>query len=221
VQPSSRRLLPPPKSFSIRPRLRGSGEREREDARTSLASHHYQRMLAPYELLKLAIVDAGGLPVELHDVRRPDGKEIRLRRIAGGESVIVVPITDAGEIVLVRQWRQALGRFTIEAPAGAVEPGEDAAKAAARELSEEAGYTTAALEQVGVMQTAPGLMDTTMHVFVAFGCILIAGAEVDEPCEPVLMPLENVLSGLGTQITVTETIAAILLAAPRIQTATS
>lgn len=61
-------------------------------------------------------------------------------RLISGEGVVALPITDAGEVVLVQQYRPALGATTVEFPAGGREPHETECQAAARETWEETGY---------------------------------------------------------------------------------
>ena len=60
----------------------------------------------------------------------PDGREIDYGVLEGGRFAAVVALTREGCVVLVRQWRQPLGDFTLELPSGVVDAGEDAAEAA-------------------------------------------------------------------------------------------
>src|SRR5215469_6163318 len=61
-------------------------------------------------------------------------------RLAGPDGAICLPLTQSGEIVLVRQYRPAIGQMTIEIPAGSIDPGETPESAALREVMEETGY---------------------------------------------------------------------------------
>lgn len=61
-------------------------------------------------------------------------------RLVSGEGVVALPMTDAGELVLVQQYRPTLGAVTVEFPAGGREPDESECQAAARETWEETGY---------------------------------------------------------------------------------
>jgi ADP-ribose pyrophosphatase len=67
----------------------------------------------------------------------------------------------------MRNRRVAVGRSLLEFCAGKLEPGEDPAAAARRELEEETGYSAGALRSLGVFFTSPGFTDEAMHVFHA------------------------------------------------------
>ncbi len=73
-------------------------------------------------------------------VRLPDGRETTREVVVHRGAVAVVPMTDDGKVVMVRQFRQAAGEVLMEIPAGTLEPGEDAAECAHREIQEEVGY---------------------------------------------------------------------------------
>jgi len=69
------------------------------------------------------------------------GRETHVDRLFCPDWVNVVAFTAADELLLVRQWRFGSAEFSIEIPAGAVEPGEDPVVGGLRELAEETGYT--------------------------------------------------------------------------------
>lgn len=80
----------------------------------------------------------------------------------------VVPVTPDGDVICVRQFRHGVGAFTLEVPAGLIDPADVSPQAAAeRELREETGYRCARLEPVGVLQPNPALFTNRCHVFVA------------------------------------------------------
>src|SRR5262249_60093886 len=81
----------------------------------------------------------------------------------------VVALTTAGEVVLVRQFRPAVGRALLEIPAGVMDvAGEDAATCAVRELLEETGYRPVRpLEPLGPILTTPGFTDERIELFLA------------------------------------------------------
>ena len=85
-------------------------------------------------------------------------------------AVAVLPILDDGSIVLVRQFRSALGRATLELPAGVRDKdGESVAETAARELAEETGYVADSLVELVSIHTAPGFSNEQVTIFVGTG----------------------------------------------------
>ena len=106
--------------------------------------------------------------VERDVVSLPDGSlsEREVVRHRGG--CCVVAVRD-GRVCLVRQWRVALGRVTLELPAGKLEPGEDPMECARRELSEEAGLECERIEQVALSHSVGGFSDELTRVYRAVG----------------------------------------------------
>lgn len=82
---------------------------------------------------------------------------------------VVVPVTDDGKIVLVRQFRYPIQRILLELPAGKLEPEEDPMLCASRELTEETGYTAAKVEPLGFIFTSPGFCTEKIYMYVATG----------------------------------------------------
>ena len=77
-------------------------------------------------------------------IELPDGKEGIRELVHHRGAVCVVPITDEGEVICVRQYRYAIGQVTLEIPAGKLDsPDEDPRAAALRELREETGIVAA------------------------------------------------------------------------------
>lgn len=108
------------------------------------------------------IFEVERLLVELPDGSR-DWREVV--RHNGGAGVCVVR---DGRMCLVRQYRVALGRMSLEIPAGKLDPNEDAATCAARELTEETGLVAGRLELLAKSAGAPGFNDEKTRIFVAY-----------------------------------------------------
>lgn len=89
--------------------------------------------------------------------------------IEQSNSVVVVPMTDDGNVLLVRQWRHAVQSSLLEAPAGHINPGEEPHEAAARELQEEAGHSAGNLSPLPGFWAAPSISTEYMHGFLATG----------------------------------------------------
>lgn len=114
------------------------------------------------------------------DVVRPDGEDgiygvVDVRNPA----VFVVPVTDAGEVVLVRINRYTTDRETLEVPAGGTD-GEDPLVAARRELREETGYVASDWRRLGDVYSLNGVSNAPGHVFLARGLSAAGGEETAE-----------------------------------------
>ena len=77
----------------------------------------------------------------------------------------VVPITENGEVILVKQYRYAIGKETLEIPAGLLEPGEEMAQCAARETEEETGFKPMELTHLFDYYASPGYCTECVGVF--------------------------------------------------------
>jgi ADP-ribose pyrophosphatase len=117
------------------------------------------RVETPYDgrLFKvqvLTLIDEQGRQVQREVVRHPG-------------AVLVVPVLDAKNMIMIRNYRVAVNEQLWEFPAGKLEPGENPRDAATRELEEETGYRSAQVRSLGEFYTSPGFTDELMRVFVA------------------------------------------------------
>ena len=103
----------------------------------------------------------------------------------------VLPITAAGEVVFVRQYRHGIGQVLLELPAGTFEAGEDPLVAAQRELREETGYSADSWELISTVYNNPVKQNNRLHLFKAQPVKLVAEQQLDrtEDIEMVLKPL--------------------------------
>jgi len=102
----------------------------------------------------------------LETVILPNGHRLDLEVVRHPGAAAVVALTEAGEVLLVRQYRHAAGGYIYEVPAGKLD-GEAPEACAARELREEAGVTAGSLERLGSIVTTPGFSDEVIHIFLA------------------------------------------------------
>jgi ADP-ribose pyrophosphatase len=113
-----------------------------------------------------------GFDVIRDEVRLPDGVETDSDYLDEPPAAVVLPYTPAGEVVLIEEWRQAVGRVNRGLPAGTMEPGEsDPTAAARRELTEETGYEAESIDSLVTVEPANGIADSVHHHFRAHGCV--------------------------------------------------
>ena len=111
--------------------------------------------------------------------------------------VTVFPLTDAGNIVLVREYRHAAKIVLTAPPGGVSEPGEtDWAEVAARELTEETGYEARSLRHFATCYPNPATQDNELHFYLALGCAPTAQQALDpnEEIEVLEMPYAQFLA---------------------------
>jgi len=113
----------------------------------------------------------------------PDGTEHVREIVRHPGAVTVLPILDDGRICLIENYRVAVERPLVELPAGTLEPDEDPAAAARRELAEETGYRAARIEMLTTFYTSPGIFDERMVLYLATG--LTPGPAALEPGEEI------------------------------------
>lgn len=121
--------------------------------------------------------------VQVETLTLPNGHDFQAEIIRHPGSVVIVPVTDSGEIVLVKQYRHAIGRFAWELPAGSLKPSEDVMTAAGRECQEEIGLIPSTLTPLGSLFPTPGYCDEEMHFYRADGLRQPAAEELATPDE--------------------------------------
>ncbi|MNW45367.1 ADP-ribose pyrophosphatase [compost metagenome] len=106
------------------------------------------------------------ISLQVDTVELPDGSTGKREIVKHPGAVAVVAIRD-GRLLLVDQFRQAMGRCELEIPAGKLEKGEDPMEAARRELQEETGYTCGKITHLHSFYTSPGFADEIIHLYLA------------------------------------------------------
>ncbi len=97
----------------------------------------------------------------------PDGAEHVREVVRHPGAVVILPLLDDGRLCLLRNYRVAVAETLIELPAGTLEPDEDPAETARRELAEETGYRAGRIEHVITFWMSPGILDEQMHLYLA------------------------------------------------------
>jgi len=133
--------------------------------------------------------------LRLETVTLPNGATVEMELIHHPGAAAIVPMKDDGTVLLIRQYRHAVGGYILEIPAGKLDPGEDPRDCAARELEEEIGLRAASLEPVITFFTTPGFTDEVIHVYKATG--LTSGTQNlgrDEVLDVIELPLERAIA---------------------------
>jgi len=169
-----------------------------------------------------------GGPRRLSSERVYDGRRINLRRdtfvddgvefvreiVEHPGAAVVVPFIEEDELVLVRQYRPAVDKTLLELPAGTLEPDEDPAVCAARELTEETGFRARKILPLGIVYPSPGVLSEVMHFFEARD--LAPGESQPDPgekIEVVRMPVQELLAGIRNgEVTDGKTVIGVMLA---------
>lgn len=151
----------------------------------------------------------------------PDGYALDWFYVDTPPSVLTVPVTADGNLVMVRQYRHNLKAYALEFAAGTADEGEDLAEAALRELEEETGYTPAdgaQLQALGAFYSLPSETNKYTHIYVASPVTLSGAATGDTEIEKyfdmsvVILPFSAAIKEIGRDISGTETITALMLA---------
>ncbi len=113
------------------------------------------------------IYDGRAIRVRVDTVKTATGRQTTREIVEHADCVAIVPIDASNNILLVRQFREAVEKELLEIPAGGIEPGEDAIAAVSRELREEAGYLPRKVERLGGFYSTPGFCTEYLHLYLA------------------------------------------------------
>ena len=173
--------------------------------------------IIPREIRK--VFEGRVFTVQVETISLPKGGELNVEIVRHPGSVVLIPVTESGELLLVRQYRHPIGRWVWELPAGTLKPGEEIEHAAIRECHEELGLIPSRLEHVGAFYPSPGFCDEIMHFFKATG-LRTPGAgdeeahqDEDEDLEPRAFPRADVTAMMRSgEIVDMKTLAGVALA---------
>lgn len=97
------------------------------------------------------------------------GREHDFYVIEAPDWINVVPLTSAGEVILIEQYRHGSGEVSLEIPGGMIDADENPSDAARRELLEETGYAAAEIIPLGSTRPNPAIQNNLIHSFAAVG----------------------------------------------------
>ena len=164
------------------------------------------------------IFDGRILSLKVDTVSMPDGGTATREVVAHNGAVAMLPIDDDGNLILVKQYRYPIQAAILEIPAGRLERGEDPAKCAARELTEEIGLRLRSLDLLASLYVAPGYSGEVIHIFLARDLVADqAAADDDENIECIRVSLDEACEMCRTgEIRDSKTIAGLFLALRRL-----
>ncbi len=132
--------------------------------------------------------------VVLEKVTLPNGAVKNREIVRHPGAAAMVPLLDDGMVVLIKQYRHAVGQFLWEIPAGTLEPDEAPIECARRELVEETGYEASSFDKLAEILPAPGYTDEHIHIFLVTGLKLAEQKlEDDEILEARPTPFDTAL----------------------------
>jgi ADP-ribose pyrophosphatase len=124
-------------------------------------------MLAEKRLSRREIYRGRAVNLYMDWVEKPSGRKTTREIVEHSDCVAVVVLDDQDNVLLVRQFRHAVGKFLLEIPAGGIDPGEEATDCVRRELQEEIGYLPRRIDKLGGFYAIPGYGTEYLHCYLA------------------------------------------------------
>ena len=141
--------------------------------------------------LRSTTVFAGSkLTVVEEQVRLPTGQIARHVTVRHPGAVVLIPRSDDGTLLVLRQYRHSVRKTLLEFPAGTLEPGEAPLTCAQREIAEEIGHTATHWESLGELYPAPGFCDEVQYGYFATG-LTPCEAEPDDDEIIAVVPMHS------------------------------
>ncbi len=133
---------------------------------------------------KSVVAENPFLKLELHNREEEEtGRKANFYIVGAPDWVNIIAITEANEVVLIEQFRHGSERIELEIPSGIIEPGEDPAHAALRELLEETGYEKSEhseFKSIGEVLPNPAFMENTCYTYLLTNARLTGNTNFDE-----------------------------------------
>lgn len=154
------------------------------------------------------------IEVESQTVELPDGRKATRDVVLHPGASVIIPLSDEGELYMVRQYRKPIDNVSLEIPAGKLDKGEDPRSCAERELKEETGLSAENIRHMISVHSTPGFCNEILHIYLATG--LKEGelcTDDDEFITSEKIPVSSLVNMVMTgEITDAKTIIGVLLA---------
>lgn len=139
------------------------------------------------------IYEGRAVKLRVDNVVKPSGKATTREVVEHSDCVAVVVLDSKDNVILVRQFRKAVGKPLLEIPAGGIDSGEQPTETVRRELQEEIGYFPNKIDKLGGFYAAPGYCTEYLHLYVATHLMARRlEAEDTEDIEVVRVPLSRI-----------------------------
>ena len=160
------------------------------------------------------IFEGRAVRLRIDTVLTPSGRQTTREIVEHSDAIVAVPIDADNNVIMVRQYREAVGKKLLELPAGGIDSGEEPAQSVKRELQEEIGFMPGKIEKIGGFYIAPGYSTEYLHLFFATRLTphWLRAEDTDE-IEVVKVPLKDVRALLDSgEIIDSKTIAGLSIA---------
>lgn len=107
------------------------------------------------------------ISVNKHPVQLREGGSTTFDIVSHPGGAVILAVNSENQLCLLKQWREAIHEHIWELPAGCLEPNEDPAITAARELQEETGFSAKNITPLGKLVPSPGYSDEVLYLFLA------------------------------------------------------
>lgn len=154
--------------------------------------HHTRKTILQHQARKFSY--------KVEELQLPNGAIGEYAHIHHGGAAIAVPVTEAKEFILVKQYRFPTYKYLLEFPAGTLDAGEAPQETIDRELAEETGYCAHQWDYLGAFYICPGYSDEILHAYLARSLEKLAippAQDTDEEIEVVTLSapeLENLIT---------------------------
>lgn len=113
------------------------------------------------------IYQGRAVKLRVDTIEKPDGKKTTREIVEHADCIAVVALDERENVVMVRQYREAVGKTLLEIPAGGIDPDEDAEESVRRELQEEIGFLPQKIERLGGFYSTPGYCTEYLYLYLA------------------------------------------------------